>query len=96
MSLAKVSGFVKLHDFSLVFHVLIFRGAVSLCWYSISWFDFQRSCLIILLQYFMIWFSEELFNYADTVFVSKDFVKSRGYTTKEEAVQKLIGKCKKG
>lgn len=39
---------------------------------------------------------EELFIYPDTVFVSKDFVKSRGYTTKEEAVEKLIGKCKKG
>ncbi|XP_052073739.1 ketohexokinase-like [Mytilus californianus] len=39
---------------------------------------------------------DNLFNTADTLFVSKDYVKSRGYNTKEEGVQKLSVKCREG
>ncbi|XP_063397529.1 ketohexokinase-like [Mytilus trossulus] len=39
---------------------------------------------------------DALFDTADTIFVSKDYVKSRGYKTKEEGVQKLYAKCREG
>lgn len=39
---------------------------------------------------------DNLYDTVDTLFVSKEFVRSRGYHTKEEAVQKLITNCRKG